>query len=149
MNIKAVVGTLVTTEKVRTREDEAASKGTQSRTSAHPLFLSIYFEIRPKKKKKKRHFKLRHPRLKNNKTDVLKERMCIGTSGKDKDRVGVLARCTVWSVSNSSALRGTAHADKRDVLKSPGQGQGHDSRGASTVRGCRHFRSREDPSPCT
>lgn len=68
---------------------EAASKGTLNHVSRDPFFKIFYFKIRTadRRKKKKAFLNLRHP--KEGKLKVLKERMRIGTSGKDEDKTQV------------------------------------------------------------
>lgn len=68
---------------------EAASKGTLNHVSRDPFFFKFYFKIRTadRRKKKKAFLNLRHP--KEGKPKVLKERMRIGTSGKDEDKTRV------------------------------------------------------------
>lgn len=69
--------------------------------------------------------------------------MCIGTSGKDKDKTWVWLAWPFHASETAVLCRGTKHADKHAMFKSLSLGREHYRRLASTVCRCRHLTAEE------
>lgn len=104
--------------------------------------IPFYVPFLKKKKKKqtqkqkKRHFNLRHP----SKIKILKERMCFGTSGKDKDGTRGLAYWLFHAFETAVLCRGNNMQTSTPCLKSLSLAKvaKHKAR-VSSVHGRRHL----------